>query len=1765
MVDNHMSYGQNACASTFTDDQVNRIHARITNTSSKLHSLVDSTAHAVAGIQGCAGLAFTMHASIVSYITNQSSIVYGAAGCVDSTSFNFETNNYAGATYNWQFGPHGVPSTSTVFNPLGISFDTAGVHQITLTITAGGTSTSSTYTIVIGDCKPNSEAWHFGNKTRMTFSSGLAQIYSDSTSINTSRTSAASYTAPQGTIYSNGADVWVTNGTTTLAVGSLATGGFGFDYGGQNVVIVPRPGSANQFFIYCIKGGNTLTQDGLMQYTLIYNGSTVTLSGPTLPAENYRMQDPLHVIKAENGVDYWLLCKPYEHLTVPTSTLTNVADHILAYKITSSGINIPVVSYAGSGCSTIKVTTTNGYQGNGYFASSPNKKLVTFSEDKYLHRQYYFNSATGVLNYRAQFNSIFGAGSNAGAYSTNNHLLYLNDVNDGIVRQFQISDFFDWFPPIVPSYNDVIAQPVGNGNANPLPKLKGIRLAPDGRIYFASNRSKAGSIGAIFFPDVIANNNNQRNIVGAVNDILLPDSTAAIQQSVKSDFPNIIHGDNSLTTNDFNIYPGPCGWVQILNFTPTDSFNWTFGDNTAIVAGRNNGASVAVGYTQNNEHPKHQYAVNGTYTITCVAVINGVTTVVSKTITITNAKPKLSITQTLCTQGTGANTAYTLLVNTSNYTPAVNLSWQNSSTSGTTTFVPQPAMSTATTSVYSIDVNPLGIYTFTATTDSLCFIKDTINVIQPSITASYTTTCANDSLGIILISGLAGYSYSITTPSGSTYPVPAGTSVTGLGGGSYTVTGIDSSLLACNLSTVFNVLLDSVVCNCVPNTASEFTLISNGNNDSLIAKLGLAAGTSTIANKKLVLKGTFTLTDNLTFEGCDIRMASDLDASGNNNTKIDCSHYNLTLTDHVPSTGPTVHTSILACEKMWQGIISTGAASNKITIKNSTLKDMIQGVHMSNFGAVLDVSGSTFENNLIGIQLNSPTANIGGQITGNTFSTGGGLLAPHNITGKVGQHGIKLLDVVHPLTIGGFSSSLGNTFQNLENGIYLGKTNAGPLDMFGNSTVPVGFISQNNQFIDIVGGAEIHHYSTAGNYLYGDSKGCGIYVYNYHQGIKNPLVKPIASYYESRNDNFENVTKGIVANVGNGTVNQANMSQVQCGIMNNFTDYCRYSITQNTIADAHLGIQFVGNSGNRSVVQNNQIDLSANYLVMNYPKYIFDYGTGMPVLGSYVQQAIWPIGIDVQNHSNSAANTNLLIGADLPDPTTAVLQDNGDNFSNIITVPSKGGIGIRLNNTSKVHIVSRNLVKYSNGDVSNCGSINNPTNLISGSCGDFVGISVTNAVKSTFAENKVKGLNTFAGAAFNNRFTKGFMLDNSSKLEMICNTTSDVQYGIYAQGNCNTAATAIAGNTTNNNKIGWYFRSYSGIPGGFGSDIGSTSADNNNLWLGAYYSLGNAFFSNGPCKVYRSTFASDNLPYNIWNQNGTITTAESKANFAGKHYQPLFASNTLPNDCSSPSTLKLTEEDVPIQDGQLAMAITPTGVSYPLFDQIADYIDDANAYRALDVDSFLRLSNASYNTFYTTNWVSNLGRIRQSDRALAALLDSVAMADSTIYANRLADIETSTNAIANNGKFFENCERSTNELYLQIMKHGLQTIDSAAGVQLSWLAQQCPAGTGTCVYKARSIMAMLVPGVQYYDDIACAAILPLNKNGTNPYGEEQNVLDNMQAASTEAQILQNIKPNEFIVYPNPASVNTQLNIVYDIGDRKSDCVNCFRVDICLRR
>ena len=81
--------------------------------------------------------------------------------------------------------------------------------------------------------------------------------------------------------------------------------------------------------------------------------------------------------------------------------------------------------------------------------------------------------------------------------------------------------------------------------------------------------------------------------------------------------------------------------------------------------------------------------------------------------------------------------------------------------------------------------------------------------------------------------------------------------------------------------------------------------------------------------------------------------------------------------------------------------------------------------------------------------------------------------------------------------------------------------------------------------------------------------------------------------------------------------------------------------------------------------------------------------------------------------------------------------------------------------------------------------------------------------------------------------------------------------------------------------------------------------------------------------------------------------------------------------------------------------------------------------------------------------------------------------------------------------------------------------------------------------SARSLYALLQPGMQYNDDLLCAAALPQSKSGSNPYQDESNFLSSGVSGFEKT----NWGNTPLEIYPNPNCKGCQLTIAYHLENK----------------
>lgn len=841
MYENYMDYQyDNAgnCRNTFTNDQVDRMHASI-----QLYrpNLVTFSNHVFTGLTNPGGCqANAINAGFITDLPSASKQV-----CVGQ-SIGFIASG-AASTYSWTFSG-ATPSVAVgTFTPTGIVYSTPGTYSVTLNITdASNNNYNSTMQIFVSNCNTtisgNRANWYFGKLASVSFSTGIAVSQPNSAMTTDEESATVSDASGNLLFYTNGKSVYnnthtaMTNGNSTLNGSPNSVPNGGTLSSGQGVVIVPKPGNGNRYFIYttsdCPVTATINTSFGISQYEVDMTTTTgsVTSTTPVNPTQNYATNEPIVAIPHCNGTNYWLCVKPRNNnqnglLSAGPSTTIN--QYIACYSVTSNGIaNTPVLSL--SAPFVPSSTITPGNDGIGHIAVSPNKSLICIGwAELNLIYVYNFDCSSGKTNYIATLSGSLGYGM---AFSPDSKVLYAYASTGNKIIQYDLSQL----SLCNQSAPYTIFQTGYNGNS-----FGSLQLGPDNRIYCSN--SGATNLNVINFPNSI-NSTNSSNECGYNYAAIALNSPA----TSRLDLPNDIIGQTGQTTDDFSFCLANCGQAKFTNLGCGTTFSWNFGDGYSI-SGTNTVIPTGTVTTGNYEYPVHTYSSTGTYVVTLS--IDGRTNV-THTIVISNAP-----TATIIGPGIACTTAS--LTPYSYYAP-IGYTYNWSAANGT------PSVSTQ----QNLDVTWLtlpAVLSLTITNSSGCKSSTSLTVYSSSnvsVTVSSNNVCPTPPASTLSVIGAASFTWQPGNLNGNPVVVtPTATTV-------YTITGLTSA--GCSITKTVQVNYISaagptISVNSATICSGTSTVLTASGADTYIWNTG--ATTSTLSVSPTVTT-IYTVTGTYSTTGC---------------------------------------------------------------------------------------------------------------------------------------------------------------------------------------------------------------------------------------------------------------------------------------------------------------------------------------------------------------------------------------------------------------------------------------------------------------------------------------------------------------------------------------------------------------------------------------------------------------------------------------------------------------------------------------------------------------------------------------------------------------------------------------------------------------------------------------------------------------------------------------------------------------------------------
>jgi gliding motility-associated-like protein len=294
--------------------------------------------------------------------------------------------------------------------------------------------------------------WYFGQYSAMNFTS-TGPVNVTGSAISTQEGNATISDASGNLLfYTDGGTVWNANN----AVMTNGTGLMGNFSSTQSAVIVPKPGSTTNYYIFTVpatSGTNGLRYSEVDMSQSSGLGSVLTLNKNTYLTGPVR--EKITAVGHANGTDYWIITQ-----------LSNVGTYH-AYQISSTGVNAtPVVSNITAGSNTSYI---------GYLKVSP-------SGDKLVNVQYNsselifmdFNNATGVVSNPFVLSGANAVQSNYGGDFSPDETKFYTCSRTQVV-QYDISTYTQ---AAVSASRTVVATPTGT-----TPSMWAIQLGPDEKLY----------------------------------------------------------------------------------------------------------------------------------------------------------------------------------------------------------------------------------------------------------------------------------------------------------------------------------------------------------------------------------------------------------------------------------------------------------------------------------------------------------------------------------------------------------------------------------------------------------------------------------------------------------------------------------------------------------------------------------------------------------------------------------------------------------------------------------------------------------------------------------------------------------------------------------------------------------------------------------------------------------------------------------------------------------------------------------------------------------------------------------------------------------------------------------------------------------------------------------------------------------------------------------------------------------------------------------
>ena len=359
------------------------------------------------------------------------------------------------------------------------------------------------------------------------------------------------------------------------------------------VIIVPKPGSDNIYYIFTTHRPKQNANDPKQIFGLEYNEVDLNANGNLgdVTKKNKQLLSPevsskLTAIKNSNGVDYWVVGHRFN------------SNEFCSFRVTGNGVD--TTGYVSSSLGTVQAGPGETNNGIGYMKISPDgKKLALAIHGSKIYEIYDFDASTGKVTNAIisppVFNDAYGI-----EFSPDSKYLYGTTTSTSLPQpnytppsylfQFDVSSGGSIFS----NFDTIALDTLGS-------YFGGIQLGTDGRIYVSRSPYGYAALGVI---------ENPKRPGAACNF-----TSGALDLGGKRSrfgFPNFVQSYFDLPHFDVENVCFEDTTVFILqNNSFVDNATWNFGDPTS-------GSNTATGL-----QPTHVFSGPGNYTVTVTETYNG--------------------------------------------------------------------------------------------------------------------------------------------------------------------------------------------------------------------------------------------------------------------------------------------------------------------------------------------------------------------------------------------------------------------------------------------------------------------------------------------------------------------------------------------------------------------------------------------------------------------------------------------------------------------------------------------------------------------------------------------------------------------------------------------------------------------------------------------------------------------------------------------------------------------------------------------------------------------------------------------------------------------------------------------------------------------------------------------------------------------------------------------------------------------------------------